>query len=174
MSRFDFALDLVDINADYLRFTYERIRRLYPEAASRVRLFHGTLPYYVRNVLRQEAAVKCIVHHDASHEFTQVVKDLASLYFVRDKLLALIVQDTNLRGTKHMNFVDMAAYAVFGTGLSYVPMGIVHSSENQIMTNPNRFEGNYSLAGVSEGMLLPLSANKFHYPHPDSELELLL
>jgi hypothetical protein len=50
MGRFDFDLDLIDLSAAYLQFTYARIRRLYPEAAARVRLFHGNLPSYVKHV----------------------------------------------------------------------------------------------------------------------------
>jgi len=48
--KFDFDLDLVDLNAGYLRFSYERIRRTYPEATGRVRLYQGELADYVRDV----------------------------------------------------------------------------------------------------------------------------
>lgn len=47
----DFDLDMVDINETYLLFAYERIRRTFPAAAERVRLFHGDLASYVRNVM---------------------------------------------------------------------------------------------------------------------------
>jgi len=170
ISSFDFDLDLVDINLHYLQFSYERIRRIYPEAASRVRLFYGDLPSYVKHVLMQEDPKSCIVHHDGAHDFTQVTKDLGSLSFVQEKLLAVISQDTHLRGTQHMNFVDMALYAVFGVDLSYAPIGASYD-EWDGRTHPNEFQGNYFVAGAPEGMVVPMSANSFHYPHLEMELD---
>ena len=170
IKRFDFDLDLIDINSHYLQFAYERIRRIYPEAASRVRLFHGDLPSYVKQVLMEENPASCIVHHDGAHDFTQVTKDLGSLSFVQEKLHAVISQDTHLRGTQHMNFVDMALYAVFGVDLSYAPIGASYESWDG-RTNPNEYQGNYFVPGAPEGMVVPMSANSFHYPHPDMELD---
>jgi hypothetical protein len=173
IGRFDFDLDLVDLSAVYLQFTYSRIRRLYPEAASRVRLFHGNLPSYVKHVLTEESPTGYIVHHDGAHDFTQVTKDLASLSFVREKLVAVIAQDTHLRGTKHMNFVDMALFAVFGTDLKYAPIGACYQVGDGV-THPNKFQGNYFRPGAPEGMVVPLSANRFQYPHPEMDLEQFL
>lgn len=170
--RFDYDLDLVDIDANNLRFAYERIRRTTPEATARVRLFHGDLPSYVRKVLMQEAP-RCVVHHDGAHDFNQVVKDLASLSYVADKLHAVIAQDTHLRGTiEHMNFVDMALYAVFGLDLSYAPIGEVYQ-EHDSRTTPNPYQGNYFRPGVPEGFVLPMSMNRFHYPHPSMTIDSL-
>lgn len=163
---FDFDLDMVDVSPRYLRFAYERVRRMYPEAAKRIRLFHGDLPSYVRTVMLGEIGRKSIIHHDGAHDFEQVVKDMASLYYVREQLLAIIAQDTHLRGTiKHMNFVDMALYAVFGTELTYAPIGAAYA-EHDARTEPNRFQGNYFMPGVPEGVVIPMAANRFHYPHP--------
>ncbi|HVJ03410.1 MAG TPA: class I SAM-dependent methyltransferase [Sphingomonas sp.] len=163
---FDFDLDLVDIDANYLRFAYERVRRMYPDAARRIRLFHGDLPSYVRTVMLGEIGRKSIIHHDGAHDFEQVVKDMASLYYVREQIHAIIAQDTHLRGTiKHMNFVDMALYAVFGTELVYAPIGTAYA-EHDSRTEPNRFQGNYFMPGVPEGVVIPMAANRFHYPHP--------
>jgi len=172
--RFDFDIDLVDIHAGFLRYAYERARRLYPEAAGRIRLFHGDLPAYVNAVLSQETAGKSIVHHDGSHSFNQVVKDMASLSFARERLHAIIAQDTNLRGTiEHMNFVDMALYAVFGLDLNYAPIGAVHEPHDT-RTSPNSYQGNYVAPGQYEGFVLPMAINEFRYPHPTIGLESLL
>ncbi|MXP49909.1 class I SAM-dependent methyltransferase [Pantoea sp. Eser] len=74
-------LDLIDINRDFLQFAHERARRRsYPETVeSRVRMYHGTLPEYVRDVLMEEENVKIIIHHDSAHSFEQVIRDLGSL-----------------------------------------------------------------------------------------------
>jgi hypothetical protein len=173
LERFDYDLDLVDIDARFLRFAHERIRRLFPEAIGRVRLFHGDLPSYVRNVLMHEEA-RCVVHHDGAHDFNQVVKDFASLSYVKEKLHAVIAQDTHLRGTlDNMNFVDMALYAVFGLDLNYAPIGAVYE-EWDGRTEPNQYQGNYFVPGQHEGFVLPMAMNEFRYPHPSIKLEALL
>ncbi len=163
---FDFDIDMVDVNTRFLRFAYERVRRTYPEAVGRIRLFHGDLPSYIRNVVLDGPNIRHIVHHDGAHNFDQVVKDLSALSFVREKILAIIAQDTHLRGAiQHMNFVDMALCAVFGTNMQYVPIGAVYDAESEL-TRPNRFQGNYFMPGCAEGMVLPMAANNFAYPHP--------
>lgn len=171
---FDFDIDLVDVSAAFLRFAYERARQTYPDAAKRMRLFHGDLPTYVKTVALTEPHRRSIIHHDGSHEFNQVVKDMASLYFVQQQLIAVIAQDTHLRGTaKYMNFVDMALYAVFGTDLKFAPIGaILH--EHDRMTDPDAFFGNYFMAGVAEGIVLPMAENRFVYPHRAHRIEHML
>lgn len=170
--RFDFDLDLIDISADFLHFSYERIRRTFPEATGRVRMFHGDLPSYVREVmLPDESGARTLVHHDGAHDFNQVVRDLSALSFVRDKVHSIIAQDTHLRGTlQEMNFVDMALAAVFGTGLTFVPIGKVYDAQDS-RTDPNPYQGNYFRPGIAEGMVVPMGANAFQYPHPKSEFE---
>lgn len=171
---FDYDLDLVDVSAAYLRFAYDRVRRIYPEAAKRIRLFHGDLPSYVHQVMRHEKDRRSIVHHDGAHDFNQVVKDMASLFYARKNLLAVIAQDTHLRGSaRFMNFVDMALYAVFGTDLKFAPIGNV-VSEGAPLTLPDAFHGNYFMPGVAEGVVLPMAANRFVYPHPAHRIEDLL
>jgi len=173
IAKFDYDLDLVDIDARFLRFAYERIRRAFPEAVDRVRLFHGDLPHYVQNVLSPEKT-KSLIHHDGAHDFNQVVKDLSSLSFVRDKIHAVICQDTHLRGTpEYMNFVDLALYAVFGTEVRYAPIGSAYDEWDQ-RTSPNKYQGNYFMPGVPEGVVVPLAENPFIYPHPSMKLEQFL
>jgi hypothetical protein len=167
---FDIDLDMVDISAEYLQFAYERVRRMYPESTGRIRLFHGDLPSYVRAVMMEEPA-RTIVHHDGAHDFNQVVRDMASLSFVREQLAAIIAQDTHLRGTvHHMNFVDMALYAVFGLDLNYAPIGKRYP-EMDSRTAPNRYQGNYFVSDAAEGFVLPMAVNEFHYPHPDLSID---
>ena len=170
--QFDFDLDLVDISAEFLRFSHERIRRCFPEATGRVRLFHGDVADYVRTVmLEEQGGGKTLIHHDGAHDFNQVVRDLSALSFVRDKLHSIIAQDTHLRGNlKEMNFVDMALAAVFGTGLTFVPIGKIYEAHDS-RTNPNRYQGNYFRAGIAEGMVVPMVANAFQYPHPTARFE---
>ncbi|NIJ20977.1 hypothetical protein FHS95_002669 [Sphingomonas naasensis] len=171
---FDFDIDLVDVSASYLRFAYERARRMYPEAAKRIRLFHGDLPTYVREVMLAETDRRSIVHHDGCHEFNQVVKDMGALSYVQQSLLAVIAQDTHLRGSaKYLNFVDLALYAVFGTDLKFAPIGKV-LGEHDPLTRPDQYHGNFFMAGAPEGLVLPMAANRFVYPHPAHKLEDLL
>jgi hypothetical protein len=168
---FDYDLDLIDISAPYLQFAYERVRRLYPESAARIRLFHGDLPSYVRQVMMEEEGHSYIVHHDGAHDFNQVVKDMASLYYVRDSIHAVIAQDTHLRGTvKHMNFVDLALFAVFGTDLQYAAIGAAYD-EYDARTLPNQYQGNYFMPNTPEGMVLPMAVNSFRYPHPQLKID---
>jgi hypothetical protein len=172
----DVELDLVDTGANYLRYTHERIRRQSPKQAARTRLFHGDLPAYVRSVLLAEdtAAVgPILVHHDGTHRFDGVLCDLASLYYVRERLDRLIIQDTHLRGRpSSLIFVDAAVVAVFGRDLKATPIGNVYPEG--LLTNPNAYEGNYFLAGTPEGMVIPIAENTWRYPHPSMPLELFM
>ena len=173
--KLDFELDLVDVNPRFLLFSYERIRRTFPEQARRVRLFLGDLPTYVRDVLLQEPNVTAMVQHDGSHEFNQVVRDLGSLHYAHPRIHSLAIQDTHLRGLPHqLNFVDAAVCAVFGFEAVFAPLGTSYSEYDHDVTTPNRFEGNYFLPGRPEGMYLTMAANTFHYPHPAISLESFL
>jgi hypothetical protein len=171
---FDFDLDLVDIEPRFLHYAYERIRRTFPESVDRVRLFHGDLPSYVNAVMLREPPVGTVVHHDGAHDFNQVVKDMASLYYAREQLFAVIAQDTHLRGTvDNMNFVDMALYAVFGHDLNYAPIGAAYPQQSGL-TNPNIYQGNYFRPDAPEGFVLPMSVNRFDYPHPSLTIDQFL
>ena len=168
---FNFDLDMVDVHIPYLQFSYERIRRLYPDFTSRIRLFHGDLPSYVRAVLNGDDGGKYVVHHDGSYEFNDVVRDMASLSFIKERLCAIIAQDTHLRGTpKYMNVVDMAMYAVFGMDLQFAPIGFCYAAKDP-RANPNIYEGNYFMPEAPEGFVLPMAFNKFKYPHPNMPME---
>ena len=172
IEKFDFDLDLIDNDDARLRFSYERVRRLYPESTGRIRLFHGDLPSYVKSVMLNDTQTKSIVHHDGAHDFNQVVKDLSSLYYARDQIHSLIIQDTHLRGRiNKFIFIDAALYAVFGADLNYFPIGSVHSEHDIEMTSPNKYQGNYFVPGMPEGMVFPFSHNRFKYPHPSMSLD---
>ena len=174
-ARMGLELDLVDINQSFLRFSHERIRRTFPEAVPRVRMFHGDLPTYVRDVLGKESAARVMVQHDGSHDFNQVVRDLASLSFVRGQFHSLAIQDTHLRGIPpYMNFVDAAVYAIFGFDLAFSPMGTTHHVDDTAVTTPNKYEGNYFLPDRPEGMYLSMDNNQFFYPHPTISLDAFL
>jgi hypothetical protein len=100
-----------------------------------------------------------------------VIKDLSALYFVRDRVHCLAVQDTHLRGSiEHYNFVDAAVYAMFGGEVRYEPLG-ANFPEGSPVTEPNQWNGNYFLAGRPEGMYIPFEGLEWRYPHPSMELE---
>ncbi|GAA1807053.1 class I SAM-dependent methyltransferase [Actinomadura chokoriensis] len=167
-------LDLVDVNDAYLRFTHERLRRLFPRAMNRVRMFHGDLPTYVANVLLAEPQTRALVHQDSAHAFDQVVKDLSSLYFARDRVHGLAIQGTHLRGDiAHLNFVDAAVHAVFGVGVKYEALGARYPQDAPV-THPNQWDGNYFLADTPEGMYIPFETAEWKYPHPTMELDAFL
>ncbi|GGQ12742.1 hypothetical protein BKA00_006494 [Actinomadura coerulea] len=167
-------LDLVDVNAAYLLFTYERLRRIFPRAMTRVRMFHGDLPTYVAGVLDAEPQTRALVHHDGAHGFDQVVRDLSSLFFVRDRVHGLAIHATHLRGDiQYLNFVDAAVSAMFGVGVKYEPLGANFPPDAPV-TVPNRWNGNYFLAGQPEGMYVPFDGVEWKYPHPTMELETFL
>jgi hypothetical protein len=168
----DLSLDLVDINWAYLQFTYERLRRMFPGVESRVRMFWGGLPDYVRNVLIPEDDRYSFVHHDGSHDFTQVVTDLACLSYVRDAVLAVAIQDTHLRSSKpeFHTFVDAAVYAVFGKDVHYEPIGTTYPPDSPLL-QPNQYEGNYFLPDTAEGMYIKIADNDFKYPHPSIPID---
>jgi len=167
-------LDLVDVNDAYLRFTHERLRRAFPRAMARVRMFHGDLATYVERVLTGESRTRALVHHDGAHKFDQVVKDLSSLYFARDRVHSLAIQATHLRGDiRYLNFVDAAVHAMFGVGVKYEPIGANFPPDAPV-TSPNEWNGNYFLAGQPEGMYIPFDGLEWKYPHPTMELETFL
>lgn len=167
-------LDLVDVNAVFLQFARERVRRTFPRGMSRVRMFHGDLPTYVANVLQHEPGTSALVHHDGAHDFNQVVKDLSSLYFARDRVHGVVLQATHLRGDiSYLNFVDAAVYAMFGVGVKYEAVGAKFPRDAPV-TNPNRWNGNYFLPETPEGMYIPFDGVEWKYPHPTMELESFL
>lgn len=164
-------LDLVDVNPVYLQFARERVRRIFPRAMTRIRMFRGDLPTYVANVLRGEPQARALIHHDGAHDFNQVVKDLSSLYFARDRIQGVALQDTHLRGLiEHFNFVDAAVYAMFGVDVKYEALGSRYP-QNSPVTNPNQWNGNYFLADTPEGMYVPFDGVEWKYPHPTMELD---
>lgn len=177
IEHFDFDFDLIDISPEHLRFTYERIRRTFPGAIGRVRMFYGGLPEYAKAVMTgfDPAAVKTVIHHDGAHDFPQVVKDLSSLSFVRETIHSIICQDTHLRGgIGGLRFVDAALYAVFGPDFDFAPIGSAYDAGNTLMTTPNSYGGNYFLPDRPEGMVVPLDSNTFYYPHPSVAIDELL
>jgi hypothetical protein len=163
------TLDLIDVNKHYLRFTYERIRRIFPEAASRVRMFFGDLPTYVKNVMTQTGNTRHLIQHDGSHCFNEVIKDLCSLYFVKDKINGVMIQDTHLRSANInlYTFVDAAVYTVFGFAMKFHEIGAKYKDQ----TTPAYQFVTYFMSNYPEGMYIPFTLNTFRYPHPIMKLE---
>ncbi len=168
-------LDLVDIDANFLRFSFERVRRTFPQFAGKIRLFQGNLAQYIQTVTLPEETGNIYLHHDASHEFKQVVKDLSAVSFARRKIDVLAIQDTNLRGRiEYCNFVDAAIWAVFGRDVLTTPIGTSYRSDQTEMVEPNWVQGNYFLPDVPEGAIIDLRENDFRYPHPSMTLDMFL
>lgn len=168
-------LDLVDFGSEYLRITYERIRRTFPDVAKRTRLFLGDLPTYVNTVMMSEENNISLIHHDASHNFNEVIRDLAALSFVKNKVNGLIIQDTHLRGGNIGTnfFVDAALYAVFGGAMQFYEIGIKLATATEPAFQASRF-GTYFIDNQSEGMYIPFNLVQFRYPHPSIKLESML
>lgn len=169
MSTFNFELDLIEAKKEFLLYTYERIRRAFPDSVTRVRLFLGDMPTYIKNVVQVENQNKILFHHDAGHNFNQVVNDLASLYFIKEKTHSLIIQDTHLRSAKVHNyiFVDAAVFAIFGFNMRFAELGIKHSSA----TEPAYAGQTYFIDNHSEGFYIPFDQNTFQYPHSSMKLD---
>lgn len=166
-------VDLVDLNWHYLQFTRERLRRIYPKFASNIRIYHGTFPTYVKNVMMKEQA-PTFIHHDGAHEFYLVVKDLASMFFVRDQINTIVVQDTHLRGPLGKdggNFVDAALVAVFGANALSTPLGAIYTPKDTHLITPNQYQGNYFLAGRPEAIKLDVRRAEFLFPHPSFTID---
>lgn len=167
--RIDAELVMIDIDERYLQFGYQRLIRSFPDAASRVKLYLGDLPVYVRDVLiPEQSQSRLLVHHDAGHAFHDLIRDLGALSFVKDRLLGVMVQDTHLRGPpKGMRFVDLALLGIFGTDMQFIGMGSVYTEEEHPeLLVPNQYAGGYFLPDKLEGMYVPMSHNSFEYPHP--------
>jgi len=162
-------LDLIEANKEFLLYTYERIRRAFPEAVAKVRLFLGDMPSYIKNVVQHEKQTNILLHHDAGHNFNQVVNDLACLYFVKDKIQGLMIQDTHLRSAKIQNyiFVDAAVFAIFGFNVKFLQFGAMYPQS----TTPAYAGKTYFLDNHAEGFYIPLDQNKFQYPHASMTLE---
>jgi hypothetical protein len=165
--KIDADLVMIDIGEKYLQFGYQRLIRSFPNMASRVRLFHGDLPTYTRDILvKEESDDKLMVHLDGDHSFQGVLRDVGVLSFVKDRVIGVLAQDTHLRGPpKGMRFVDLALLAAFGGDMSFIPLGSAYEAWQTELVNPNQYAGGYFLPGKLEGMYLPMSHNSFEYPH---------
>lgn len=164
-----FELDLIEANRAYLLYTYERIRRAFPESVAKIRLFLGDLPAYVQNVVQKENQTNILFHHDAGHNYNTVVNDLASLSFVKEKTHGLIIQDTHLRSGLVPNcvFVDAALYSVFGFDMKFFEIGVKFAQSSE----PAYAGKSYFIDHQAEGFYIPFDVNKFCYPHPSMKLE---
>jgi len=160
---FNFTLDIVDANMDYLAAARARVIDACGEIGPGVRFFHGDLCTYVDQVARHERRPNTTVHHDGPHTFHECLQDFASLYFIRDTLLHLIIQDTNLRSAKIdlYSFVDMAAYAVFGKNHPYQPIGRQLQVDAPVWDAKIYFEDR-----EPEGKIINMRDAKFYFPHP--------
>lgn len=165
---FNFTIDIVDANADYLAAARARVLDACGEIGPGVRFFHGDLCTYVDQVARHERRPNTTIHHDGPHTFHECMQDFASLYFIRDTLLHLIIQDTNLRSAQIdlYSFVDMAAYAVFGIDHPFQPIGQQLKVDAPVWGAKIYFDD-----AEPEGKVIPMRDVEFRYPHPSVTAE---
>lgn len=159
------SLDLVDIHKQHLYIAYRRIFDLYPTVASRVRLFFGDLPSYVARTAHQKNTIN-MVHYNGSYNFNEIVNDLASLSFIKEKVLNVLTQHVNLRSVQMSEYVfpDLAMLSVFGLNIHSQKLGQMLQTD----TEPNiaQQEFYYRISQRVEGLSIPLAENVFRYPHP--------
>jgi SAM-dependent methyltransferase len=165
---FNFTLDIVDANADNLAYARERVIDAFGEIHQGVRFYHGDLCSYVEQVAVHEMRPETTIHHDGPHSFHECLQDFAALYFIRQSLLHVIIQDTNLRSTKmdFYSFVDMAAYAAFGLNHSFQPIGRALKVDAPVWDAKIYFE-----KSEPEGKIIPMRNIEFRYPHPSVTAE---
>jgi hypothetical protein len=166
-------LVMIDIIDRHLQFSYQRLARSFPSVAERVKLFCGDLPTYVRDALMPEqSSSRLLVQLDGSHAFQEVIRDLGTLSYVKDRLIGIMAQDTHLRGIPNgARFIDAALYGVFGGDMQYMALGSEYGEWQTELVTPNKYGGNYFMPGQPEGMYLPMSHNAFRYPHPDMTID---
>lgn len=169
----DKTLDIVDINKTTLLRTYEKINILFPEATPKIRLFVGDMPLYIKNIASVSSSQN-IIHYQASHNFNDVIRDLGSTYFCKNKIIGTLVNHTHLRTTdiRHYAFVDVALYALFGAGIKFIKLGEEITDETSLneLTNPP----SYFSSNRVDGLYIPYAMNHFRYPHPNSSIETYL
>ncbi len=165
---FNFTLDVVDANLHYLAVARERLIDVFGEVGSNVRFFHGDMCTYVDKVARHEQRSAVTVHHDGPHSFQECLQDFASLYYIRENMDYLIVQDTNLRSTKMelYSFVDLAACAVFGKDHPFKPIGSSLTVDAPVFDQKLFFDPT-----EPEGKIIPLRDLEFRYPHPSTSAQ---
>lgn len=160
-------LDLVDTNLENLRYAYERIFRVFPHIISKVRLFFGDLPKYTQCVL-MNSANKNFIHYKGSHSFNDIIRDIGSLSYVKDKIPHLVIHDTHLRSLDmhEFAFADAALFSLFGKEIQCLPLGEIMAEEIYLPQSSH-----YLAKNQVEGFYIPLMQNKFHSPHPIEVLD---
>lgn len=162
---FGFTLDVVDANPNSLLYARARLQATFGEIGDNVRFFYGDVPAYVERIASRESRKATSIHHDGAHSFNECVQDFASLSFVSEDLLHLIVQDTNLRSEdihKYI-FVDSAMHAVFGD-YAFRPIGLQLNEPGAPAWNARIFFDSRR----SEGQIVDMREVGFRYPHPET------
>lgn len=164
------TLDLVDIDKENLYYAYKNISAVFPEVLPRVRLFYGDLPIYIKNVINQTNDLNNLFYQ-GSYNFNDVIRDLGSTYFAKDKIAGIFISNTHLRNT-NMNyypFIDAAIYALFGMDVKFFKLGEEKYEETALQQDV--MHATYLSRNRVDGMYIPLSHNQFRYPHPNNKLD---
>lgn len=157
-------LDLVDSDKNRLYKVYATILHYFPEATNKIRLFFGDLPTYTKKVMTASMD-KCLIHYNGCYGFNDVIRNLGSLYYVKEKVHAIMAQNTHLRSMNLQDFafVDIALYALFGHQLQFSILGnILQEDESPELHGMKTF----CLKQHAEGLHVPFAHNNFRYPHP--------
>ncbi len=170
LQKLDATLDLVDINPLHLIKTYQRIKKIFPEVAAKVRLFFGDLPLYIKQIASKSPYIN-LIHYQGSYNFNDVVRDLGSTFYAKQKIAGTMIYNTHLRTTdmNHYAFIDVAIYSLFGLNVKFKKMGEQASGTTEIQTSHQ--PPIYFADQRVEGMFLPYAVNEFRYPHQNTSLD---
>lgn len=170
LNNFNLSLDLVDLDKDNLEYAYQNIAAVFPEVLPRVRFFYGDLPLYVKNVLSQSYDLN-MIYYQGSYNFNDVVRDLGSTYFVKDKIAGVFVANIHLRHTdvNFYPFFDVALYALFGMNLNFIKLGNEIAEESALSNQAD--QATFWSKNRMDGMYIPYTHNQFRYPHPSTSLD---
>ena len=162
---FNFTLDVVDARSTNLAATRARLLAVFGVIGPGVRFFHGDLCSYIEKVAQRERRAATTIHHDGPHSFHECVQYFAALYYIRDTLHHLIIQDTNLRSAHvdYYSFVDLAACAVFGKDHPFQPIGKSLVADAPLYQHKIYFDRT-----EPEGKIIPMRDIGFRYPHPST------
>lgn len=158
-----YELHLIDLNPQFLGYTFERVLAIAPEAEGRVKIFHGDFPSYVEKGHLLQKNKANFAQFDASHRFPDVVRDMVAVCRGERWIKSFAIQDTHLRShyVEGEVFVDMAVYSVFGLRPKFRPIGSMTSSRR--MDLPNSEWKLFMRPNAPEGMLLELKDNPCVY-----------
>ncbi|MBF0339014.1 MAG: hypothetical protein HQL05_14445 [Nitrospirae bacterium] len=164
---FGLKLYVVELNLNYLMFTYERLLRVAPETLDSVRFYNGTLADFAAQYRVPLVERSIYLVQDASHSFEGVLADLVATYDIRQGIHSMAFHDFHLRSAdwKMDLYVDRAIYCVFGINANLRKIGFYTGEffgapEMQIANDKSSY-GLYGMPNAFEGVIIVLSENTY-------------